>query len=297
MRYNIDGDFLNVADGSGREKMKSHLDGKYENIKTSIIARSILSRPIEAYFIGEGKRYILVFASHHALESVTTNIAFLLIDYILQKSIEGKINGVDCKLLLSKYSFIIVPCVNPDGIELRVNGASDSILRDRQMRMSGGDFSSWQANARGVDLNHNYDFGFTEYKRIEGEMGITPGATLYSGEYPESEPETRGVANLVRTLMPSALVSLHTQGEVIYFKPHDKVNGRRAERIAAMCGYSVSLPDGTACYGGLADYTGALGIPSFTIELGKGVNPIGESDAPLIFERVRDAIALLPILL
>ena len=163
--------------------------------------------------------------------------------------------------------------------------------------MSGGDFSMWQANARGVDLNHNYDSGFLEYKRLEREEGIGAGPSLYSGEYPESEPETRGTANLIRTLSPAAVISLHTQGEEIYYQPKDRKMARRAERLAGLCGYSVGTPAGTAAYGGLCDYTGSLGIPSFTLELGKGVNPLSESDVPAIFARVGEALALLPTLL
>ena len=219
MGFRIDSEFLVRADRDGRERMREHLFSKHGNIQGSVIARSILSKPIEVYFIGEGKRYVTVFATHHALESITTNFAFLFIDYLMSKSSGGVINGIDCKFLLSKYRFAVVPCVNPDGVELRINGAGDSPLTDRLMRMSGGDFSTWQSNARGVDLNHNYDALFDEYKALEKKNGIVPGATLYSGEAPESEPETKGVANLVRTLMPVALVSLHTQGEEIYAYP------------------------------------------------------------------------------
>jgi g-D-glutamyl-meso-diaminopimelate peptidase len=163
--------------------------------------------------------------------------------------------------------------------------------------MSGGDFSTWQANARGVDLNHNYDAGFEEYKRIEKEMGIVPGPSLFSGESPESEPEVRGVANLVRTLVPYAVVSLHTQGEEIYAYPRTKRQDRVAERLAELTGYKVAVADGTAGYGGLCDYTGALGIPSFTLELGRGTNPLSETELIKIFPRVADAIAILPTLL
>ena len=155
----------------------------------------------------------------------------------------------------------------------------------------------WQANARGVDLNHNYDYRFSEYKRIEEERDISAGPTLYSGEYPESEPETRCVANLVRTVAPRAVVSLHAQGEEIYAFPHTKRVKRIAGRLAGMCGYSLSVPDGTASYGGLSDYSGSLGIPSFTFEVGKGKNPLPESLISEVFIRVRDAIALLPTFL
>lgn len=289
--------FYARADEIGRRKMKEYLQKKHGDIRETVIARSILSRPIEAYYIGSGRKYIVLTATHHALESVTANVAFMLTDMLLEKSGNGRIKEVDCKFLLSKYCFLIVPCVNPDGVELRFHGALESLLTERQMRMSAGDFSTWQANARGVDLNHNYDFRFTEYKMLETRMGITPGRSLYSGEYPESEPETKGVANLIRTLSPSAVVSLHAQGEEIYAQPRDEKTRRRAEHLAALCGYRLSEPDGTAAYGGLADYCGALGIPSFTFELGKGENPLPESDAPAIFSRVGDAIALLPTIL
>ena len=297
MGFCIDGNFLPVADASGREKMREHLLKKHPNISGSVIARSILSRPIEAYFIGSGKRYICVFATHHALESITANFAFTFIDYLMSKANKGAINGIDCKLLLSKYCFAVVPCVNPDGVELRVNGVGETPLSERLLRMSRGDFSSWQANARGVDLNHNYDAGFDEYKRIEAEEGIVAGRSLYSGEAPESEPETRGAANLVRTLMPHAVVSLHTQGEEIYaYLDIPKVQ-RCAARLGELCGYRVCRATGTAAYGGLCDYTARLGIPSFTFELGKGENPLDESALPKIFPRVADAIAILPTLL
>lgn len=297
MDFKIEREFLMKADEAGRGLMRERLLEKHRSIEAVTVARSILSRPIEAYYIGSGKRYACVFAAHHALESVTSNVAYLLIDYLASGAREGRINNVDCKLLLSKYRFVIVPCVNPDGIELRFHGASDTPLRERQMRMSSGDFSTWQANARGVDLNHNYDAGFSEYKALESELGITPGPTLYSGEYPESEPESKGVANLVRTLLPVALVSLHTQGEQIYCKPEGRRVRRYAGRISALTGYTVSVPDGTAAYGGLADYSGSLGIPSFTLELGRGENPLPESVIPDLFRRVKDAIFLLPTFL
>jgi g-D-glutamyl-meso-diaminopimelate peptidase len=297
MGFKIDSEFFVRADVKGREIMREHLLAKHPDISGTVIARSILSRPIEAYHVGTGRRYILLAAAHHALESITANFAFAFIDYLMSKSDFGSINGIDCKFLLSKYRFLVIPCVNPDGIDLRFNGVSDSPLKDRQIRMSGGDFNSWQANARGVDLNHNYDYGFNEYKRIEAERGIEPGATLYSGEYPESEPETHGVANLVRTLMPMAVVSLHSQGEEIYAYPKVARIRRCAERLASMTRYTVAEPEGTAAYGGLCDYTASLGIPSFTIEVGKGENPLDESVLPSFFTRVADAIAFLPTIL
>ena len=297
LNHRIDSEFLSRADENGREIMKKRLMEKHGFTDVRVIGRSILSRPIEALFIGDGKKYVTVLATHHALESISANVAFLLADTLLAHRESRMIKNVNCKLLLSKYCFVIVPCVNPDGVELRFNGACDSILSGRQIRMSGGDFSTWQANARGVDLNHNYDYRFFEYKRLEEERGIYAGPTLFSGEYPESEPETRSVANLIRVLSPIAIVSLHSQGEEIYAYPDTPSVGRCSSRLSTLSGYARARAEGTAAYGGLCDYTGSLGTPSFTYELGRGTNPLDESQVPRIFARVAESILLLPTFL
>jgi len=297
MHFLIDDVFLLPSDLSGRAKMEERINKKHCHVPVTLISRSILSRPIECFYVGSGKKYIAVFASHHALESITANIAYIFIDYLLSKMHGEKILGIDCKLLLSKYCFAIVPCVNPDGVELRYHGAEHTPLYERQMRMSAGDFTTWQSNARGVDLNHNYDFGFSEYKEVERDMGIVPGPTLFSGEYPESEPEVRGVANLVRVLGPAAVISLHSQGEEIYSFPNSKRIARITKKLSDMTGYLPTVPKGTATFGGLCDYTASLGIPSFTVELGKGKNPLPEGEIPGIFSRVSEALAILPTLL
>lgn len=297
MKYKFDEELLVSPDMQGRDKMLSSLVKKHGELFYTSVGKSILSRQIDALYIGSGGRFVCIFATHHALEDVTANIAFMLADYLLSMQESGTVKGVDCKLLLSKYRFVILPCVNPDGVEMRYHGVDESPLRDRQLRMSDGDFTRWQANARGVDLNHNYDYRFREYKLLERERGIVAGGSLYSGEYPESEPEARAIASLVRALSPSLVVSLHTQGEEIYAFPNTKKIMRCAKRLADACGYMVSIPDGTAAYGGLCDYTGSLGIPSFTLELGKGENPLPTSDARKIFQRVADALLILPTLL
>ena len=97
--------------------------------------------------------------------------------------------------------------------------------------------------------------------------------------------------------MPRAVVSLHSQGEEIYAFPDTPSISRVAKRLADITGYEHKTPDGTAAYGGLCDYTGSLGIPSFTFEVGMGKNPLPESSVKGIFERISRALLTLPILL
>ncbi len=259
-----------LSDNAGRERMKTII-GVDETLFAYNIGKSIEGRNIEMFKIGEGGRRVAIFGTHHALESVTTNVLYAFI-YILNKGLGAQFYGMDISTVLTHSTYYIVPCVNPDGVELCNNGPSCEYLKERQYKMSGGNFDSWQANARGVDLNHNYDYRFCEYKSVEGDRGIGAGPSLYSGEYPESEPESRAVASFIRALFPQAVISLHSQGEEIYaFGPRGEKLG---SYFAKHSGYRLSVPSGTASYGGLCDYTGQCGIPSLTVEVGKGRNPL-----------------------
>ena len=164
-----------------------------------------------------------------------------------------------------------------------------------QKRLNRGseDFSRWQANGRGVDLNHNYDYRFDEYKQAEAEFSVAgPGRSRYSGGKAESEPETRAMAEFVRREMPCLILSLHTQGEEI-FAPVPVGNEERGKQIALrasrLTGYRLTVPEGSAAYGGLCDWTATkLGIPSLTLECGRGINPLPQDSAFGIYQRLRN---------
>ncbi len=284
--------FLLQADERGRALMHDSVS-ELSGVEHTVLGYSIRHRPINMYKFGKGGGRVAFFGTHHALESITANLLYAFI-YIMNTEARGMITGKNVPALFtSLYSYYVIPCVNPDGVEMRLGGDPDSPIYSRTVRMSGGDFTGWQANARGVDLNHNYEYGFAEYKRLEHSRGITAGAGLYSGEYPESEPESRLAANLVRILAPKAVVSLHSQGEEIFYAPAAAL--RPARTLGNLTGYRVSVPTDTAAYGGLCDYTGySLGIPSFTFEVGRGKNPLPESVIPSVLQRIFPALMTLP---
>ncbi len=288
----------NIPDAEFRKAKLKELLERYSALDATAIGKSMLGCDIDCFRIGKGNRSILAVGAHHGMEHITALALYDFIEFLAEESEHGSTCcGVNIAYLLTKFTFFIVPCVNPDGVELQLHGAKDGPLYSRQLRMNGGDtdFSHWQANARGVDLNHNYAYGFAEYKRIESSEGILPGKTRYSGEYPESEPETKAISNLVRALAPAALVSLHTQGEEIFSMPKaDKVE-KTAKKLASRIGYKHSVARGHAAYGGLSDFCGQVhGIPSFTVELGSGENPLPVRDLPAIAERVRLLLISLP---
>ena len=191
---------------------------------------------------------------------------------------------------------IIVPMLNPDGVEIALDGPRKAgPFRDRTEPLYRANGGKWQANARGVDINHNFDAGWNILREMETVSGITgPAATRYGGPYPHSEPETRGIINLIYAFQPRRLYSFHSQGEEIFWE-YGGLQVHQAESIAralsALSGYTLVKNSGLASHGGLKDwFIQEFRRPGFTIEIGKGENPLPIEDLEPIYGR------LLPLL-
>ena len=264
----------------------------YPALARRTLGKSILGREIPLLLLGRGRRKHLYVATHHAAEWLTTCLLLHFVEEVCEAAAAGsRPYGLDVAFLLSQRTLCFVPMLNPDGVAIH-GGVCDDILAERRAAMRGEEGSVWQANARGVDLNHNYAVGFAEYKKIERGQGLLGGApTKYSGEAAESEPESAALASFTRTVMPSLVLSLHTQGEEILWRGGGvEVPGAHAcaLRMSSLSGYRLAIPEGSAAYGGFCDYTAAaLGIPSFTVECGRGQNPLPIGDGPHIYARLR----------
>ena len=65
--------------------------------------------------------------------------------------------------------------------------------------------------------------------------------------------------------------------------------------MSALCGYAVAKPEPAACFGGLKDwFILEYDRPGFTLECGKGVNPLPPEDAPMIYEGLRSLLLTCP---
>ncbi|MBQ7377364.1 MAG: M14 family metallocarboxypeptidase [Clostridia bacterium] len=278
------------------------LADRYGILTVSTLAQSILSRSIPLLRLGTGDKSILYVGAHHGSEWLTSVLLLRFVNDLCSCHAANKPSeGLLLSYLLSTRSIYILPMLNPDGVDLSINGAEDSLLRERQIRQNGGstDFTHWQANARGVDLNHNYNVGFLSYKKWERENAITAGRTRYSGECPESEPESAALAALIRTLSPTLVLTLHTQGEEIYYgKREGSASHKLAEQLSRLSGYRTARAEGPAAYGGLTDWlSDELDIPACTLECGIGENPLPLSDYPAIYAGLRRALFIAPTLL
>ena len=280
---------------------------KYNFLSVGSIGNSIMGRSIPIVKLGKGDKRVIYIGAHHGSEWLTCGLLLRFInEYCELYCSDGAVEGVFVEKLYDGVEINVIPMLNPDGVDYAINGIDEqNILYERLLSMNkeSRDFTHWQANGRGVDLNHNYNFGFSEYKKLEIEQGIEGGApTRYSGEHPESEPETGYLCNYIRFSGEfQGALSLHTQGEEIYYKSGEYCpNGaeRIAKYISELCGYKCCKAEGMASYGGVTDwFIKEIEYPSFTLECGKGENPLPISDLPMIYIRIRRMLFELPLIL
>lgn len=244
---------------------------RHPEIPVFSVGKSINGHEIIAMKLGRGTKRIFFSGAHHGMEWLTAKVLTVLAGELA----DGKHNSL---YPLDGISLYIVPMVNPDGVEIAASG------------------KRWQANARGVDLNHNYDALWELSKHLEEKHGVTaPGPTRYGGAFPESEPESRAIADFTRQNKFDMVIALHSQGEVIYYDFCGNVPDGTEEylsRFEAVSRYRRDLPDGIAACGGYKDwFIKKFKKPGFTVEIGLGENPLPLSDFDSVYAGV------LPLLL
>ena len=280
-------------------------DGNRGICSVSLLGKSFWDAEIPLIRIGQGEKAILYVGGHHGMETVTSAVLLRFAFELCEAAAKGRrLYNVSCEYLVRHRSIYILPLLNPDGAMIAAGGLTPaSPFYERILKMNGGgeDFSHWQANGRGVDLNHNYNAGFGECKQMEAREGIFSGCpSKYSGEYPESEPETAALCSFLRKTLPRFTLTLHTQGEEIYYSSMGKTLPKTASfarAMAKMTGYRLGTPTGSAAYGGLTDWMiGELSLPCFTLECGKGENPLPPESLVGIYGRIRELLFTGPIL-
>jgi len=270
------------------------LKKKYPFLHLCEAGRSVQGKKIYSLFLGNICRPVLYAAAFHAQEWLTQLLLIRFIEELCRDTLK---KGEICRALSSR-GVIFVPCVNPDGVELVLShGNSAGKLSACVQKISGGDFSDWQANIRGVDINHNFDAGHKILREMEISAGITvPSPRQFGGYYPHSEPESRTMVHLCRRYNVSRVYAFHSQGEEIFYRygPHIPAGAEAMAKILSQAsGYSLPLQSGLASHGGFKDwFILETGKPGFTIEIGRGKNPLPIGELSPIFARLYEMMLL-----
>ncbi|WP_026583371.1 M14 family metallopeptidase [Bacillus sp. J33] len=266
----------------------STLAAIYPFIKINTIGNSVLGKPIQEIRLGKGNKKVHINASFHANEWITTPILMALLNsFLLSLTNVRPIRGLSTMPLYNSVDLSIVPMVNPDGVDLVLNGPPPE-AREQVIEINRGstDFSGWKANIRGVDLNNQFPAKW-EFEKERSEQNA-PAPRDYLGEAPLTEPEAIAMADLARNNQFDRMLAFHTQGSEFYWgyegmePPESQVIAAEFERVS---GYrAVQYIDSFAGYKDW--FIQEFRKPGFTIELGRGINPLPISQYDEIYEEV-----------
>jgi len=229
--------------------------------------------------VGNGSTKILIQATHHAREAITTILLLDQIHYLLSLyEMNYSINNMSIRNLLKYVTFVFVPLVNPDGANLVINGGQFISQKYKyKSYLKESLFSCWKANINGVDLNRNYPTMYPSSDSV-----TSPSDKFYKGPYYFSEPETCALKHLTEKYNFDGTISYHSSGEVIFwqYNQHDIERDLSiANIISNETGYNLELEEEPVVGSGYKDwFIENYQKPGLTIE----VSPyIGEKKVPI----------------
>lgn len=267
---------------------------RYPFIETGDIGQSVMGKPLWYLKLGSGDNAVLYNAAHHANEWITTPLLLKFAEDLAAASAAGEnIFDYSAAKLLEYASVTLVPAVNPDGIDL-VTGENQQGEFYRGAVNIADDWpdipfpAGWKANIRGTDLNLQYPAGWEEAKKIKYAQGVRgPAPQDYVGPAPLSAPESRAMYDYTLALSPRLTLSYHTQGGEIYWRYGDcEPEGAKkiGELFAKLSGYKLTDPPSESSNAGYKDwFIEALDRPGFTVEAGRGTNPLPISDFDTLY--------------
>ena len=242
-------------------------------IKVRAIGKSVYGRDLQLASMGTGTKKILIVGSTHGREWMTSMLLMRMTEAYAEASrASTKLGPYDVRRILTQVTLLFVPMLDPDGVDISLFGLDTGRDEKFLLRANLGrrDFSSWKANARGVNLNMQFRANWSQAISLD-----TPHYEKYKGPAPESEPESRALADLVRKEKPDVVLAYHATGRVIYwYYSQTGAAYRRDQALAGqlgrLTGYQVVVENKYNRHGGLKDwFILAFGRPAFTIEIGK----------------------------
>ncbi len=274
------------------EKLKKKYPSK---VTLGSIGRSEEGADIPVMIIGkpDAKHQVLVQGAMHGREHATAWLVMAQAEYMLACGSRDFMGGT-IQEALQNVSFHIIPMSNPDGVRV----SQQRVLSEQQRAIYESDKANghtkstlaeyaalWKANARGVDLNRNFDASWDEL-----DIRDQPSSERYKGAAPVDQSESRALAQYAQKHSFAATVSYHATGSMLYYDYGNDVSVVKrsydlARAIQDITGYAPTKDDELEA-GGFKDWAMAHGgIPSVTVEVGCQEAPLQEREIPALYER------------
>lgn len=166
-------------------------------------------REILMYTLGNGEKKALITGAIHAREHITTKYLLKVTEDYCNAfySTIGYYGSYDIHNLLNEYTLFIIPCVNPDGLEIILSND----MPEKNVRVS--KLSEYKANKKGFDLNRNFPLAWDYI-----DNGVTVPADYYFKGYQVADAkETQALIDLCSENDFAFLISFHIKGNCIFW--------------------------------------------------------------------------------
>ena len=254
-----------------------------EVISLDSIGNSVEGRELTLIKLGKGDKKIILCASHHAREYITSSYLMKMIEeYSRAYSNSNNFGKYNVREILDQISIYFVPMVNPDGVNL-VNKGLDAVNNREAieaMVMLKPSYREWKANINGVDLNRQYP---AQWDEKYDEVGM-PASESFKGTAAATEPEIQAMMKFSNENDFILAASFHTKGNVIFWADRATVNlipgvKNMTKRLASLTKYqNMPISENPSIYG--AGYENWFRLtflrPAFCIEL----TPYNNTDLP-----------------
>lgn len=279
-----------------------------EHMEIRSIGKTADNRELYAVMVGNpnAERHLLIQGGIHGREYITSLLIMKQMEYMLAFYNTGAYHSQSLAGLLDKTAIHFVPMVNPDGVsisQLREGGIGSEELKqavrnayqtDVNNRRTSKSYDSyllkWKSNAKGVDLNHNFD---AQWGTLNGTP--YPASEDYKGTNPLSEPETISLSSVLEQYPVRACINYHAMGQIIYWDVAGNKQREPSLQLARMfsrtTGYRISNELGR---GGFKDWIQIKenAIPSVTLELGRTPCPVPIGEFPEIWAQNRSGAVM-----
>lgn len=268
-------------------------------ISVTVEGYSADNRAIPAVRFGnpEAEQVVLIQAAIHGREYMTTLLVMKQLETYAKEYASGIYGEKTYQEIFSEVALVVVPMTNPDGVSVSQLG-TESIRSEELRALVEGFYERdgagvtreyfyrrYKANARGVDLNRNFAYGWEEF----GGAAV-PAADRYKGTAPGSEPETQVLMQLTEREPVIAAISYHATGSVLYWDFGQTGEIRRrcfslVETVHELTGYRIVYAESEKQdEAGYCEWAvGVKDIPEVTIEIGTVAAPLPISQFENIF--------------
>lgn len=282
------------------------LSKKYgEMLSYKSLGKSWDNRNIYQLTLGnpDAEKVVVVQASIHAREYMTTQLVMKQVEFYCANYYTGMYKGKYYSELFDHVCVRIVPMSNPDGVTISQYGARairDTSLRSKLKnickvfgRGRQSYYRTWKANARGVDLNRNFD---ARWDILATSIHSASGSG-FKGNSPVSEKESKILVDLADKEDTTAVISYHAMGRILYWNFGQTGSARSKElalmnRVRSETGYRPVLFYSKYQSAGYGDWIAIKKkLPTVTIEIGSVSCPLPQSQFSSVWSQNRQVLA------